>query len=92
MWPHRDPYVPASLYTVLYYFADGQAALELIHESLPQVIFMDLKQPRENGIELTRKVRHLAPQTKIIMLIIQSPEPEYLTDALRGVHHEPSQH
>lgn len=61
--------------------ASGQTALKQVHEFCPQIIFVDLKLPRENGIELTRKIRQLVPQTTIIMLTIQSPEPEYVTAA-----------
>ena len=61
--------------------ANGVQALRLVQESCPQVIFMDLKLPGENGIELTKKMRQLAPEAKIIILTIHSPEPEYVTAA-----------
>lgn len=66
----------------------GVRALELVQEFCPQVIFMDLKLPGESGLELTRKIRHLAAQANIIIFTAHSPEPEYLEAAQEaGANH-----
>jgi CheY-like chemotaxis protein len=47
---------------------DGQAALELAVEVIPDVILMDVTMPRLNGIEATRRIAAILPQVRIIGL------------------------
>lgn len=48
--------------------AEGVRALEVVRERCPHLIFMDVNLPGENGLELTRKIKQLCPQTKVIIL------------------------
>jgi len=48
--------------------SDGQEALLEIEISPPQLIFMDIRLPGENGIELTRKIQAAYPATVIIVI------------------------
>lgn len=56
--------------------ADGKEALQKVDAFLPDLIFMDIKLPGENGLELTKKIRTYYP--KIIIIILTSYDlPEY---------------
>lgn len=48
--------------------ANGVRALEIVREACPHLIFMDLKLPHESGLDLTKKIRRLCPEAKIIIL------------------------
>ncbi|OGQ01012.1 MAG: hypothetical protein A2Z51_02380 [Deltaproteobacteria bacterium RBG_19FT_COMBO_52_11] len=47
---------------------DGKEALQKVSEFLPNLIFMDIKLPGENGLQLTRKIKKNYPQIKIIIM------------------------
>ncbi len=47
---------------------DGVEALEKIKRSLPDLIFMDIKLPGENGLSLTRKIKIEYPDVVIVIL------------------------
>ena len=54
----------------------GEEALEIIEASFPHLIFMDIKLPGENGLEITRKIK--ARYSNIIVIILTSYDlPEY---------------
>ncbi len=48
--------------------SDGQEALQVFEETLPDVILMDLKMPHIDGVETTRRILARSPQTRIIAL------------------------
>jgi len=48
--------------------ADGKEAFQKIGSVLPNLIFMDIKLPGENGLQLTQKIKAKHPQVIIIML------------------------
>ncbi|HKF00466.1 MAG TPA: response regulator transcription factor [Actinomycetes bacterium] len=48
--------------------ADGEEAVRLTGEHRPQVVLMDLRMPRCDGVEATRRIRTLAPGTQVIAL------------------------
>ena len=45
----------------------AETALEKIANSPPNLIFMDIQLPGENGLSLTKKIKRLYPQTVVIM-------------------------
>ncbi len=47
---------------------DGEGALQKINASVPDLIFMDIKLPGENGLQITRKVKTKYPDIIIIIL------------------------
>jgi DNA-binding NarL/FixJ family response regulator len=52
--------------------ADGQATLELVRNTRPDVVIMDIAMPGLNGIEATRKIITECPDTKVIALSVHS--------------------
>jgi two-component system response regulator YesN len=47
---------------------DGEKALRKIRAVVPDIIFMDIKLPGENGLQITKKVKTKYPQVIIIIL------------------------
>ena len=55
---------------------DGGKALQKVDASFPGLIFMDIRLPGENGLELTKKIKATHPN--IIILILTAYDiPEY---------------
>src|SRR5512137_923322 len=67
--------------------ADADEAFEKISSSCPDLIFMDIRLPGENGLELTRRIRDEYPLT-IIVILTSYDFPEYREAALmNGADH-----
>jgi len=62
---------------------DGREALNEVSAFHPDLIFMDIKLPGENGLELTRKIKVSNPEVKIIILTSHDL-PEYREAARAG--------
>lgn len=62
---------------------NGQEAIELVGQSKPDVVLMDLKMPVLNGIHATRAIVEKFSQTKVIVLTTFSAD-EWVFDAVRA--------
>jgi DNA-binding NarL/FixJ family response regulator len=63
--------------------ADGEQALALCAEHRPQVVLMDLRMPRLDGIEATRRLREEQPEVQVIALTTYADDDSVL-GALRA--------
>jgi DNA-binding NarL/FixJ family response regulator len=62
---------------------DGNQAFQKIDSHHPNLIFMDIQLPGENGLELTRKIK--ADHPEIIIIILTSHDlPEYREAAMEN--------
>jgi DNA-binding NarL/FixJ family response regulator len=63
--------------------ADGQEAIALADSLRPDVILMDLRMPRMDGVEATRRLRADHPEVKVVVLTTYADDRSVM-DALRA--------
>ncbi|MFY4723560.1 response regulator transcription factor [Streptomyces sp. LaBMicrA B280] len=62
---------------------DGEEAVRLVGELSPDVVLMDLRMPRCDGVEATRRIREQYPGTQVVVLTTYADD-ESLFPALRA--------
>ena len=62
---------------------DGQEALNLVEEEIPDLILMDLQMPRMNGVQAIRRLRLNYPNLPILVLTTYMDD-KWLFDAIRS--------
>ena len=70
---------------------DGEAAIARAAEVAPDVVLMDVRMPRVNGIEATRRIRELLPSTRILMLTVSDEEDDLYEAIKSGSERLPAQ-
>ena len=63
--------------------SDGAEAVQRAEECAPDVILMDIRMPKLDGIEAARRIKESVPTTRIIMLTV-SDEDTHLYDAIKA--------
>ncbi len=63
--------------------SDGEEALALADELRPDVILMDLRMPRVDGVEATRRLRASRPEIKVVVLTTYADDRSVI-EALRA--------
>lgn len=63
--------------------ADGNEAVDMAQETMPDVILMDVRMPRRSGIEATHQIKDLLPHVKILVLTISDEEAD-LYEAIKA--------
>ncbi len=62
---------------------DGEEAMQIINARPPDLIFMDIKLPGENGLDLTTKIKAKYPDVTVIILTSYDT-PEYREAAVQA--------
>ncbi|MEV0400834.1 response regulator transcription factor [Actinoallomurus sp. NPDC050550] len=53
---------------------DGEEALRLVAEHVPDVVLMDLRMPRVDGVEATRRIKAAHPAVQVVVLTTYSDD------------------
>jgi DNA-binding NarL/FixJ family response regulator len=62
---------------------NGSEALELAQKLNPDLVVVDISLPDQNGIELTREIRNLLPETRIMIVSMHS-KIDYIAEAFQA--------
>ncbi len=63
--------------------ADGDEAVAMAADLRPDIVLMDLRMPRRDGVEATRRLRERVPDTKVVVLTTYADDRSVI-DALRA--------
>ena len=63
--------------------SDGSGVIEEYEGTAPEVILMDINMPNMNGVEATKKVKEIFPESQVIILSIHDDE-GYVFETLRA--------
>ena len=62
----------------------GQEAVQLVRETAPEVVVMDLNMPGMNGVEATRHIGREAPLTRVVVLTISDQDSDVMDAIVAG--------
>src|SRR5580658_2324319 len=62
---------------------DGQDAIEKTKALHPEIVVMDVSMPRLNGLEATREIKRLFPETEVV-IVSQHEAPEMVRQAFNA--------
>jgi len=63
--------------------SDGEAALDAVHEHMPDVILLDVTMPRMDGLEVCRRLK-ADPATRLTPVVLVTGQAD-LSDRIRGI-------
>jgi len=63
--------------------ADGEGAVALVADLAPEVVLMDLRMPRVDGVEATKRIHAEHPETQVVVLTTYADD-ESIVGALRA--------
>lgn len=63
--------------------ADGDQAVELCRQLRPDLVILDVRMPRKDGLAATRAIKLDAPRTAVLLLSLYAT-PEYILEALEA--------
>ena len=62
---------------------DGEQAVARVQTTKPDVVLLDMHMPRLDGVETMKRLRELAPETRVILLSAYATD-EYIFEGLRA--------
>jgi DNA-binding NarL/FixJ family response regulator len=62
---------------------DGQQAIELCRHHQPELVLMEVRMPRMDGLAATRQIKRERPHT-IVLILTSFENPDYLAEALKA--------
>jgi DNA-binding NarL/FixJ family response regulator len=63
---------------------NGEAAIQAVEETAPDVVVMDLNMPGVSGVEATRRLSERAPATPVLILSVSAQEADVTEAILAG--------
>jgi DNA-binding NarL/FixJ family response regulator len=48
--------------------ASGEEALKLVSDYIPDIVLLDLMMPGMDGVEATRRIKHISPRSQVVVL------------------------
>jgi two-component system, NarL family, response regulator NreC len=63
--------------------SDGAATIQVVQDVAPDVVLLDITMPGMNGLDATREVKRLRPETQVLILTMHDDD-AYLRQALRS--------
>lgn len=63
--------------------SDGEEAIEVVKTYEPHVAIVDIRMPKLNGIQTTKKLKTLYPSTRVLVLTMHDDE-EYITQSVES--------
>lgn len=69
-------------FTIVAEARDGREALRLVEELRPDLVLMDINMPEMDGLETTKRVKDIAPETKVVMVTV-SDDVAHLFEAIK---------
>jgi DNA-binding NarL/FixJ family response regulator len=64
--------------------ADGAGAVDLVEQHEPDVVLMDLRMPRVDGVEATKQIRARRPATQVVVLTTYADDDSVLAALAAG--------
>lgn len=62
---------------------DGQETIDLCRLQCPELVLMDVRMPKVNGLEATRTIKEELP-TKKVLIVSASEDPLFVSEAIRA--------